>query len=1401
MPPSVPLDQMQPALLDSLSTIRRKAKALSVLFGLGVLLAAAVGLILGTVFLDYLLNLPAVPRLFFVLLCAFGIGYTLWHWVVTPVAARLSLEDVAGRLEGAFPQFDDRLRSTVNFIGADIPGSSVMKQRVVSEANRVAAAVDLDSALLAKPVVYSMGAGIGALVLAILLGLVYSDFARIAMSRLLMVNAQQWPRRAQIDLVNALPTKVASGQRFDLRMRLSKGDKPGIKARVYYQYDNGSVQQQIMNRNDDGSYSVSLEARGTAMNVWMKADDDQTDPKKIDVVQRLAINRVDAVIAPPPYAKTPPTNINLSEAPATMTYGSRVELRIGFNKPLAQDKPIALEPIKADAKLPAIAWIHPTPMVAVGTFVATESMRFRVHATDTDYFDNAGLEEFDLIVKPDQMPSVIIENPRRNEDRTAVAVVNLEALAEDDFDISSMTLVVDRVGDKKHWEISLANWFKVESGADRRRFRVKHEWELQQLASADLKPGDVLDYYVKVTDNYNLNGAVHPPVSSGKLKINIISQEALSIQVTEALRAMAEKVKQAQNTQNRTKQETHNLKQDTEKKPQMDGGDKAALNRLNDQESTLASQTKQLAGQVADIEKRLEENRSDNQGLKDISKDVKTTLNETAENPMTEASRKLAQASDKADPKSARNEKGQIDPAKAQKAAQDRNDALEKSEAKQQEASDQLGKALEKMGNLGTFEQMLQRVRDALAQQQNLSKQLSQIGRETLGKKPEELTAAEKKKLDDLAAEQKKAAEKTDKLTQDMNKAAQQTSKSDPASSKAMEQAAQQSQQQQVASNQSQAAQQAQQNQQAQAQSKQKQAELGLQMMLDTLREAERRKLEQLAKDLAKLQELIANLIRRQAGHNIDNLFIQGTAATLKQISDDLLAKAERLRDKMPLKPEVPALGNFQITTEKNTRDVSKTAEDLPKGGADIAATLTKAAGLMERAIVSLKETKLPEAYDPSQVKALAALEDAKAKTDAALAEIQKQMEEADKESIRQAYVKIKTEQEKINLETSRIDGSPRLPDGTYKREDAVNLGKLPGQQGTLADRTQKLEEDLVALGGIVYVWANKDIVESMNDVKSDLGKPTTGVPTQSEEKRIVEQLDAMIRNLAIKPKKNDFNQPPGGGNGSGAAKPRLPSEAELRLLKELQVAVNKSTKTIDAQPKPDKAKLLGLGNRQGEMRNLLDQLMQKASQGQIKLDPEPNPKDRLPEEADTAKIENQELDEWLRGSKSSDDQLTDDVKLVGQRMARSRQRLALDADPGKTTQAIQDRILTNMDNLIQLARQQQAQASAKPGKGQPGQGQKPQPNPGVKADNQGKANQSQPNRAASPANAEGRNGTDDTSASSKDIREKASEWGGLTPREREAVIEGTSEHTITKYKKLTDDYYEVMGKKGTQER
>jgi hypothetical protein len=389
--------------------------------------------------------------------------------------------------------------------------------------------------------------------------------------------------------------------------------------------------------------------------------------------------------------------------------------------------------------------------------------------------------------------------------------------------------------------------------------------------------------------------------------------------------------------------------------------------------------------------------------------------------------------------------------------------------------------------------------------------------------------------------------------------------------------------------------------------------------------------------------------------------------------------------------------------------------------------------------------------------------------------------------------VKIRDDQQKLNDETLRIDKS-RGADGNLARAEAVRLGQLPGEQGRLSDRVKAMDEALEAVGSTVYLWANHDIAKSMNEVKDELGKPATDVPVQVEQKRIVAQLTAMIENLTEHPIESKFAQNGSGGGGGGS---RLPPESELRLMKALQQAVNAATKELAAKlPQKDPPQLLSLGNRQGELRTLLGQLLEKSSRGEIKLGPEPDNRDQLPEEAGNEQVENQELDQALLNGKADQEQETKKAMLVGDRMGRVRQRLALNSDPGKTTQTIEDRIVDDLDVLIEQSRRKIAQARNQP----PSQGQGEQapqpPQNGQQANNQG-----QQRGGTTPAGSDASQGGHGAVNAdlSKDIRESQAEWGGLTPRQRAAVMEGGSENIIPDYAKLIDEYFKTLSKKGSE--
>jgi hypothetical protein len=1431
-------------LIHSLEAVRRRARRLSFAYGLGIVLSAAAGLLLATVLADYLLNLRAIPRLVVMggsLGLVFYVGY---RWLVRPAMAKLTLSDIAGRLERVFPQFDDRLRSTLDFLRSSSTdpdgGSDVMKQRVVEQTATLAAAVDFNSAVVAKPAWYAIAGAAGSLlVLALIAALAGDQLRTIAFERLLMpFDARQWPKRVEIASDGSLPTRVPVGQRLDVRMTLLRGDKPSMKPVVCYQYDNGPIEQEFMTRGTDpGSYAASLDARVDSsqstgdLHVWMKAGDDRLDLPPITVVPRLAVKSVEAVVTPPKYVTNlPPATVNLAQAPAVMAVGSDVVLRVTFNKPLAGDSAVSIEPLAAEPPTtqPAIApqatWSDEGDTTAVGRFTAATPLRFHLHAVDADGFSNTALEEYELIVRPDQSPSVQIENPRRNEERTEVATIPLQGLAEDDYGIDTLKLEVDRIdraSDSKapdaaeaqpvpsHWEIPLVDhaapalavgWTRIEGTGDRQRFRANYAWDLSQLKDAQLRGGDVLEYYLLVTDNYNLNGQTHAAVPSSKLRISIISQDDLTNRVIADLQEVKTQVEDVKRVHNRTQLETSSLADDTKSKPTLNEADRTVAERLSGQQSAVAGQTRQIAQKVEEISQRLEENKSPQADLKDLARDVAADLNDAAEKPMKLAAQNLTDAQ-------------QTKPADA------RNANLDQAKQSQNEANDDLQRSMDRMGDIGSLQQTIARINDLLKQQKAVGDQTQEAGKNNLGKLPDDMEPADRQKLDAAADAQAKLADRTAQAMDAMKKAADQLAKTDPAAAEAMAKAAETAQQQQVTPSQQKAAQATKQNQQASAQSAQKQAELGLQMIVADLEQAEARKLAQLSKQLEELQQQIANLIRRQAGHNLDNVTVQG-ADVLAKLDPTVLANLNQLADRAgTATPDAPApipagppdpdrLAPSQEQTERNTRDISKSAESLPNG-AEPAAQLLRAAGHMERAIVSLNESKWAEAYDPPQIDALASLQAAKKTVDAQKSKVDDQIASGQKEAVRQKYIEIKLDQEKLNAETARIDAA-RDGQGQLKRADMIRLGQLPGEQGSLSDRVAALDQDLEAVGSIVYIWANKDIVQSMNDVKGDLLAPEKAVDTQAEQTRIVDQLDAMIRNLATKPKESKFAADSGGGGGSGSSSaPPMPTEAELRLLKDLQRSINTNTKVADAQlqkdagqnTEKDKSQVLALGTREGELRGLLDQTLQKASKGELKLGPEPDPSVQLPEEAKQEDVENDELDKNLLDDKPAAEKEESQAGLIGDRMGRSRQRLAINGDPGKVTQIIQDRILQDFDVLIDQARQQQAELRNPPKDAQSPQKQSKPSDQMANAANQGKQpGAPKANPVANPAQVSTANAPGNANADlSKQIKESLAEWGQVTPRLRDAQIEGSSETIIEQYRKLTEDYYRSLATKATQ--
>ncbi|MDB5326367.1 MAG: hypothetical protein JWM57_1936, partial [Phycisphaerales bacterium] len=269
------------------------------------------------------------------------------------------------------------------------------------------------------------------------------------------------------------------------------------------------------------------------------------------------------------------------------------------------------------------------------------------------------------------------------------------------------------------------------------------------------------------------------------------------------------------------------------------------------------------------------------------------------------------------------------------------------------------------------------------------------------------------------------------------------------------------------------------------------------------------------------------------------------------------------------------------------------------------------------------------------------------------------------------------------------------------------------------------------------------------------------------------------------------------------APKPPEPSADEIipnLLGTDLTGIVPKKPAPRPAAEKSDDPKLAALGGRQADLRNLLDELLKKASEGKTTLGAEPDNKDQLPEEADAGDLDQKDLEDTLLGGDlgKQQEKVDKDFKLVGTRMARSRQRLAINSDPGRVTQEIQKRILTDLDNLIDLAHKNAQQQQSSSGKPKPGQ--QPKPGDQQQAGNQGQnkpAEGKQEAKSTQGATNQNNAAAGSTAHDLKEITERADEWGKITPRVRQAVIDSRGEAIVEQYRKMIEDYYGALSNKG----
>ncbi len=618
-------------IVRALRSIRARARTILVGARAAKIIAVTLFIVIAAGLVDSVLRTPGWLR---IVLWLIGLGALIvgsWRLLRPALAFKPSLTEIALRLERARPELKGTLASALDFsktggpTAAEHPMTRALEAHVVTAAARAWQSTGrevLDDSL--RTVRLRRGLAYIAAGLAAAAGLYFASPAMwtIGAQRVLLPwTGAQWPKRTGVyDLTStnvhplgaALPLQAAvklrrgepndktyAAVRYRTITRDAAGERAGPERRELLTWQNREAEAptepgEPIRRGQ--LFERLIEPAGSAVEYRFETDDDQTDWRRVELVEPPRVIEARATITPPEYARaisnlksqisneasperaggvdtsreshgsdTPndpaaddgiihadlgPGTDDRALAPAALE-GSLVELSITLNKPVEPPTEL-IEAIRASEAAEAGTPVRLEQRAERWTISWTlrQSARLPMRLIDEHGIESPDEAAYRFEAAADRPASATITEP--SSDRTVLPTARVRVVAEgrDDVGLSNVSL------ERAHWtpaarpgsqpsgpggamepsgEPSLA---ATQDIAGDRTAAVETTLELSTL---DLKPGDELRLTALARDLFAFEGKSRDATRSAPRLLRIISEE----QFVEELRKQLAEVRQS----------------------------------------------------------------------------------------------------------------------------------------------------------------------------------------------------------------------------------------------------------------------------------------------------------------------------------------------------------------------------------------------------------------------------------------------------------------------------------------------------------------------------------------------------------------------------------------------------------------------------------------------------------------------------------------------------------------------------------------------------------------------------------------------------------------------------------------------------------------------------------------
>ena len=1206
-------------VIAELSQLRRRSRALLVAQRASGIVAWVFGLATALIALDYLLRLPGAVRFGLLLGAAVGLGYAVWRYLRPALRFWPSMTQLALRVEQAIPAVAGRLASSVEFAAAGLDETNVLAARSVQETQRRLAGESVTGVSRGARTWRDISIMLVVLGVVMTLGLMNRDAAAIGLHRLLApFGATQWPARTEVTSLmtqvvgdrhvhprgRALPlraevTKGDDDQRVEAQFRLRTGGRFGSWQRIVLTHQGGKIHERLVDSSADD------------IELYFETEDYRSTTERIKLVPAPAVVRASLGVTPPSYAAPwfAPTHAELgpgfderavTESPSLV--GSDLVLTLQFNKPIpmpTDDQALAETLGWKDGRLPSCVAEAGSPQRWTLRWRLAGTRTLNLHLTDEYGLSNVELIAYRIEAVEDHPPSVTILEPQSDEPVLRTAVVSLVTEARDDVAVSSVSLEA-RVQPAGEREAPKQSVWETERSANTPTARLEAQLDLGTL---QVDVGDIVLVLGAGEDVYEVDDQRHPAARSPVRRLRVISELDLAVQLRRELGVVR---------QNAIRIETRQaeLQDDVIEDGMQPGIDRAQaqiaervasqrdivdlLNQRMDVNRLDDEQLGQLLEQVGDLLDYA--GRAANQALEEIQR--RQSERGRADEPGVPGAREADSVDQPRPGEAGRGDERASEPRDDTEERDvpiddfDRGDAVEVREPAnadrpiveaQQEVREELADLITLLDRDEDTWVATRQLDNLLQEQTQLEADTAALGRQTLGRSPDELTTRQRSELDRIEELQRDLADQARQAIEDMRRRADGLEDADPQSAAAMKSAADTGEQRELPREMDNAADRVDQNQMQTAQASQQAARQTLQRMLDDIRDTKRARAEELIRRLASLIESIHRLITVQENELV-------ALATAKAQSD------------------FGGRDRAMIRLNQNTQAVAVEARTAGQEARRIARLLDRAADAQGASVIALRDRPVDwAAAQEAENRALELLQEARQLAEHLQEEAEQREVLRQREELIAAYRAFAERQVAVRSDAVELAQHEKLD-----RRQLVEARRLSRAQDEirrglddLRAQTSELSDSLV----FAHVHALMDRLSGR--VSEGLLNGDVGVEVTDRQQHIADSIGRLIKALEelLQPPDEFAQQPAGGGGGGG--QPRLiPPVAELRLLREMQEQVYNQTRDIDTrsdlEPARRRERLTELSTHQRELLDIGREIAESLQGGGRPANPPP---------------------------------------------------------------------------------------------------------------------------------------------------------------------------------------------------